>query len=377
MTSQTPAGWYPDPGQVPGGPRTERWWDGGRWTEQTRPATTPSPHPPQDAAPEADRAPAPVPSQPAVPPQPMQMPGAPGTPPAGNYPVFPNYPAYPGQLPPKPRSKARIAIAAAVAVVVLAGIGGGVYALTASDDGKSDQVDSQSRQPQPPGGGGGPESGDGGQGDSGGQGGQGGSPSPEAPDQSPQAPLDKGYATDIGNGIALPVPDGWTGADGVGSAGVQTGTYSCPDDSGKQCVKGGASSASAKALKLSATTAEAAAKEDIAKNAKASYGGKTYGGITGHDELLSKKVTVAGQKGYLVRWSVETEDKVDAWVESVVLPSPAASDSLVVIRLGVDKPKTAKEKAAGPDDSALDEIVKGIKKSDITGGASGGNGQGV
>ncbi|MER5945432.1 hypothetical protein ABT127_05170 [Streptomyces sp. NPDC001904] len=301
------------------------------------------------------------------------MPDAPAAPPAGHYPAFPNYPAYPGQLPPKPRNKARIAIAAAVAVVVLAGIGGGVYALTASDDGKSDRVDSQSRQPQPPGGGG-PESGDGGRGDSGGQD---GSPSPEAPEQSPQAPIDKGFATDIGNGIALPVPDGWTGADGVGSAGVQTGTYTCPDGSGKQCVKGGASSATAKALKLSATTAEAAAKEDIAKNAKASYGGKTYGGITGHDELLSKKVTVAGQKGYLVRWSVKTKAKVGAWVESVVLPSPTRSDSLVVIRLGVDKPKTAKEKSAGPDDSALDEIVKGIKKADISGGASGGSGQGV
>ncbi|MFE6887939.1 hypothetical protein [Streptomyces sp. NPDC057694] len=284
-------------------------------------------------------------------------------------------------MPPKPRSKARIAIAAAVAVVVLAGIGGGVYALTASDDGKGGQADSQSQAPVPGGnGGGGPEGGDGGRGDTGGQGGQGGqggSPSPEAPDQSPQAPLDKGYATDLGNGIALPVPDGWTGADGISSAGVQTGTYTCPDGSGKQCVKGGASSASAKSLKLSATTAEAAAKEDIAKNAKASYGGKTYGGITGHDELLSKKVTVAGQKGYLVRWSVDTKAKVDAWVESVVLPSPAGSGSLVVLRIGVDKPQTAKEKAAGPDDSAIDEIVKGIKKSDISGSVSGGSGQGV
>ncbi|WP_353945894.1 DUF2510 domain-containing protein [Streptomyces sp. HUAS MG91] len=366
MTSQTPAGWYPDPGQVPGGPRTERWWDGGRWTEQIRPATAPPSTPPQDAAPETDR--------PPVPAQPAQMPGAPGAPPMGSYPAFPNYAAYPGQLPPKPRSKARIAVAAVAAVVVLAGIGGGVYALTASGDGKSDRVDSRSQRPEPPGGGGGPESGDGGQG---GNGGQGGSPSPQAPDGSPQAPLDKGYATDIGNGIAMPVPDGWTGVDGVGSAGVQTGTYTCPDGSGKQCVKGGASSASAKDLKLSATTAEAAAKEDIAKNAKASYGGKTYGGITGHDELLSKKVTVAGQKGYLVRWSVKTDAKVDAWVESVVLPSPARSGSLVVIRIGVDKPLTAKEKASGPDDSAIDEIVKGIKKSDVTGGVSGGSGQGV
>lgn len=34
----TPAGWYPDTN-----PGTERWWDGERWTEQTRP-TPPSPN---------------------------------------------------------------------------------------------------------------------------------------------------------------------------------------------------------------------------------------------------------------------------------------------------------------------------------------------
>ncbi|MFJ4713351.1 DUF2510 domain-containing protein [Streptomyces sp. NPDC088785] len=373
MTSQTPAGWYPDPGQVPGGPRTERWWDGGRWTEQVRPATTPSPIPPQDAVPGADRPPAQPPAP--LPPQPASIPGAPEHPPMGAYPAFPNYPAYPGQLPPKPRSTARIAIAAVVAVVVLAGIGGGVYALNAGDSGKDDKAGSSSQRPEPPGGGG-PENGDGGRGGSGGTGGPDGSPSPQAPDGSPRAPLDKGFATDIGNGIALPVPEGWTGADGVGSAGVQTGTYSCPDGSGKRCVRGGASSASSKTLKLSATGAEAAAKEDIAKNAKESYGGKTYGGITGHEQVLSKKITVAGKKGYLVRWSVRTKAKVDAWVESVALPSPTASGSLVVIRIGVDKPRTAKEKAAGPDDSAMDEIVEGVKTADIS-GASGGSGQGV
>ncbi|MBO1330841.1 DUF2510 domain-containing protein [Streptomyces sp. VRA16 Mangrove soil] len=375
MTSQTPAGWYPDPGQVQGGPRTERWWDGGRWTEQTRPATTPPPHPPQDAVrdagpgPEAgaepgtDVVPAPVPAPAPVPVPLAQAPTAPG-----NFPAYPNYPAYPSQLPPKPRSKARIAIAAAIAVAVLAGIGGGVYALTSGGDDKSDTTDARSQQPGPPGFNGG---GSGGQ-----DGGQGAGPSPETPDQSPQAPLDQGYATDLGNGIALPVLDGWSGSDGMGAAGVQTGSYSCPDDSGKECVRGGASSASAKALKLDATTAEAAAKEDIAKNAKASYGGKTYGGITGHKVLASEKVTVAGKQGYQVRWKVETKSGYDAWVESVVAPSPVDADSLVVIRLGVDVPRTAKEKAAGPDDSAIDKIVKGIKESDVTGG-SGGSGQGV
>ncbi|NEB75819.1 DUF2510 domain-containing protein, partial [Streptomyces sp. SID14478] len=123
MTSQTPAGWYPDPGQASDGPRTERWWDGGRWTDQVRPAAALPPLPPQAAAP--------------GPGQLAQQPTAPGT-----IPAYPNYPGYPGQLPPKPRSRARTAIATGVAVVVLAGIAGGVYALTADDDGggKSDTV---------------------------------------------------------------------------------------------------------------------------------------------------------------------------------------------------------------------------------------------
>jgi hypothetical protein len=45
MTSQAPAGWYPDPSGVPG----HRWWDGGAWSEHTSPpaaqpvAATPAP----------------------------------------------------------------------------------------------------------------------------------------------------------------------------------------------------------------------------------------------------------------------------------------------------------------------------------------------
>ncbi|GAA2302365.1 DUF2510 domain-containing protein [Streptomyces kunmingensis] len=348
MTSQTPAGWYPDPGQVPDGPRTERWWDGSRWTDQTRPATTPPPLPPQTAAP-----------APAVP---AQQPPAPGM-----IPTYGNYPVYTGQLPPKPRNRARIAIAAAVAVVVLAGVVGGVYALT-SDDGGNNKAGSESQQPKDP------QRPDGPGGGSGGSGGD--DASPEAPG-SPRAPLDEGYATDIVNGVALPVLDGWTGSDGAGGAGVQTGTYKCPDDVEQSCVKGGASVSSAEDLKLDGTTAEAAAKEDILKNAQASYGGDVYGGIVQHDELLSEKVTVAGQQGYRVRWNVDTKSKIDAWVESVAFPSPGDSKSLVVVRIGVDIPRTSKEEAAGPDNTSIDKLVKGIKKASVTGGATGGNGQDV
>ncbi|MFI7336573.1 DUF2510 domain-containing protein [Streptomyces sp. NPDC050085] len=353
MTSQTPAGWYPDPGQVPGGPRTERWWDGARWTDQTRPATTPPPLPPQPA-PQVAPGPAAL----------AQQPTAPGT-----IPAYQNYPGFPGQLPPKPRSRARIAIAAAVTVAVLAGIAGGVYALT-SDDGKgSGKVAADSQRPTEPGGPGGNEGG----GPGGGNGQGDGSPSP---DGSPQPPLDEGFATDVANGVALPILDGWTGGDGAGVAGIQTGPYKCPDDVEQTCVRGGASTSSAKALKLDATTAEAAAKEDILKNAQQSYGGKTYGGLLNHDELLSEKVTVAGQQGYRVRWNVDTKSNIDAWVESVAFPSPSNPKTLVVVRIGIDIPRTSKEKAAGPDNTAIDKIVKGIKKAEITGG-SGGNGQDV
>ncbi|MET9493826.1 DUF2510 domain-containing protein [Streptomyces sp. NPDC006552] len=354
MTSQTPEGWYPDPGQVPDGPRTERWWDGARWTDQTRPAATPPPLPPQPAAPPVTaHAPYPV------------SPQAPQPPVPGAFPAYGNYPGYPGPLPPKPRNRGKIALAAGVAVVVLAGIGGGIYALTSDDGGGNSRAGSQSQRPEEPQRPDGP---------GGSTGGGGGGASPEAPG-SPQPPLDKGYATDILNGVALPVLDGWTGSDGAGGAGVQTGTYKCPDDVAQSCVKGGASVASAKSLKIGGQSPEAAAKEDIVANAKASYGGDVYGGIIQHDELLSQKVTVAGQQGYRIRWNVDTKSKVDAWVESVVFPSPSDAKTLLVVRIGVDIPRTKKEEAAGPDNTSIDKLVKGIKKSSVSGGGTGGSGQ--
>lgn len=47
----TPPAWYPDPD--PANPGGERWWDGTRWSEHSRPAPTPAPEyhlPPQPAA---------------------------------------------------------------------------------------------------------------------------------------------------------------------------------------------------------------------------------------------------------------------------------------------------------------------------------------
>ncbi len=164
------------------------------------------------------------------------------------------------------------------------------------------------------------------------------------------------------------MPDGWTGSSGAIGASVSTGTYACPGDSSSQCVRGGANSAPARAWELKATTAEAAAKEDISKNAEDSYGGESYGEITSHDELASKAVTVAGEKGYMVRWKVETANGDDGYVESLAFPSPADSDVLVVVRFGIDVSDEA------PELSVIDEITKGIKKA---AGGSSGSGQEV
>ncbi|MER5467171.1 DUF2510 domain-containing protein [Streptomyces sp. NPDC002685] len=334
MTQVTPPGWYPDPGQTSDAPATERWWDGKAWTDQTRPVG------------------------------PAAAWGPPAHPPA----VGP----YPALAPGGPRRGLRMGIAVAAAIAVLAGIGGGVYALT-KDNGGGGSAASQgpggSNGQGGPGGPGGGQDGSGGPsgapGDSGGSGGFGGQT--PAPGESGQPQTEDGYATDPYNGISIPVPDGWTGQSGTGSAVVSTkDTYPCPGDTSQKCQRGGAYSAPAKAQGIKSTTAEAAAKEDIAKNATESYG-KGYGSITSHKQLASKAVTVAGEKGYLVRWKVATSKGDDGYVESLVFPSPADSTSLVVVRFGVDISSKA------PEQSMIDTITKGIKVAAGTGG----NGQNV
>ncbi|MFE1291709.1 DUF2510 domain-containing protein [Streptomyces sp. NPDC058751] len=349
MTQATPPGWYPDPGQTDDAPATERWWDGKAWTDQVRPV-----------GPAAAWGPPAYPAHPA-------------------YSAYSAYPAgtapYPAYAPSGPRRGLRTGIAVAAAVAVLAGIGGGVYAL-AGDDGPGGTASSGSTGPDgrggPRGGPGGQESGpDGGPGGSDGRGDSGGSGGSDGQSPAPGEPgrpqTDPGYATDVYNGISIPVPDGWTGQSGAGTAAVSTeDTYKCPGDTSQNCQRGGAYSAPASAQKLKSTTAEAAAKEDISKNATESYG-KGYGSITSHTELASKAVTVAGEKGYLVRWKVVTSKGDDGYVQSLVFPSPAVPGSLVVVRFGLDISSKA------PEQSVIDKITKGIK---VAAGA-GGNGQNV
>ncbi|KUN03287.1 hypothetical protein AQI95_22475 [Streptomyces yokosukanensis] len=365
MTQVTPPGWYPDPGQTNDAPPTERWWDGKAWTDRTRPAGTAAPwgapaQPPTTGGPQ----------QPHL--------GAPTA-----YGAQPGYPAYPGYpAPPQTGSRRglRNGIAVTVAAAVLACIGVGVYAL-AKGDGGSDGDRAASRQGATGGQNGGPDGGFGGPGgsggsagpgDSGGSGGSGGFGGPggsggasPSPDQS-QAPKIQGGGTvpDPVSGISLPVPKGWTGQTiSVGAQVTSDDSYKCPGNSAQTCTSGGAYSAPAEALGTHGTTAEEVAKADIAANAKESYGGSTYGSISSHQVLGSGAVTVAGQKGYMVRWKAVTSKGADGYVESVAFPSPDDAKRIVVVRFGID---------VGQQTSVVDQILKGIKVS-----SGGGNGQDV
>ncbi|WP_103515893.1 DUF2510 domain-containing protein [Streptomyces sp. SM10] len=263
------------------------------------------------------------------------------------------------RIPPAAVRRRRIRIGAGIAagVVVLAAVGSGAYLLgNSADDRAGSSATAPSESPRLPGApGGGGQDGE----RNGGQGGGG-----QAPDQQmPQT--EDGYATDAASGISIPVPDGWTGQSGPIGAGVQTGEYTCPGDESEKCVRGGVSSAPAQALKIEATTAKAAAEADIKTNAEESYGEKVYGGITSHEQLRSEAVTVAGQKGYAVRWKVVTKNGDDGYVESLAFPSPNVKGMLVVVRSGFDI------NADAPKLAVLDQITKGIKKAEGAGSGSG------
>ncbi|MBY8882527.1 DUF2510 domain-containing protein [Actinacidiphila acidipaludis] len=336
MTTTTPPGWYPEPGHTGNGPAMERWWDGTAWTEYTR--TAPAPN--------------------------AAQPGAFGYP----------YPS--GEVLASPggtgggRKSGTVALAIIAALVVIGGVIAGILVL--GKDGKNDDAsptpgasapqDQGKGNPQAPGqtptapGGGqnGGLGGDGGQGDGGqGDGGQGGGG-------------DSTKAVDGYDGVSLPVLNGWKGASGQSGVGasVTTDEYPCPGDATQSCVRGGAFAEPAAALKLKSTTAEAAAKEDIAPNVANSYSSQTYGALTSHRVVASKAVTVAGQQGYLVRWMITTKSGTDGYVESLAFPSPGDSKKLVVVRFGFDIGHGA------PDVSAMDTITSGIK-ADSSGGSSG------
>ncbi|MBV2355345.1 DUF2510 domain-containing protein [Streptomyces sp. J2-1] len=359
MTQATPPGWYPDPGRTNDGPPTERWWDGAAWTERTRPIGAADPWappatPPQPAAPEWQGT-AQQPRQdgtphPAHPAHPAYPSGSAGGPP---YPYGYGYPGQPPQPGGGPRRGLRTGIAIAVTAAVLASIGVGVWAL-AGNGGGDHRPEARQSQGQ---------DGRGGQGRRGGDGGPDGQPDPGGS----AAPEVKGGGTlpDRLDGISLPVPKGWTGSPmSVGAQLTSDDTYACPGDTKNKCTPGGLSSAPALALGTKGSTPEAVAKADISANAEQSYGGSTYGGITSHEVAASRAVTVAGQKGYLVRWKAVTRKGADGWVQSVAFPSPTKPQLIVVLRFGID---------VGHPTSVIDDVLKGVKP--YTGGD--GTGQNV
>jgi hypothetical protein len=323
----TPPGWYPDPGHTGNGPALERWWDGNQWSEYTRGA---------DQAQTAAALGA----------------GPPGS--APGYAPFPGGDLISGAGAPGRRGKLAVGIAAAV--VVVAGVAGGVIALTGGGSSADAGATTPSRAPSPP------PFGNGGQ--DGGSAGPGGPRGglPGGPSSAPNATADPGYVLDTVDGIQLPIPDGWKGAnDQYGLASLTVGTYACPGDSTKSCVRGGVFSMPTEAAELKSTTAQAAAREDIAKNAEDSYGDDVYGGITSHQQLKAEKVTVADEQGYLVRWKVITKQGDDGYVQSLVFPAPGDSSRLVLIRSGFDVNGKA------PKLSVMDQITNGIKSGSPSG----------
>jgi len=211
------------------------------------------------------------------------------------------------------------------------------------------------------------QEGDGGTGGDSGGGSDG--PGGEGGEEAPPGSGDR--AMDAVNGIYLPVPEGWEGRSGTAGAGLTISPYPCPAAKELNCVRGGVNSQAAEDYK--ATTAEGIAKEDIAANAQDSYGKSpstgddAYGGIESHKEIASEAVTVAGEKGYLVRWKLDTAQGDGGIVQSVAFPSPLDADKFVVVRFGFD----ASDKA--PDVSVMAEITKGIKPlSGTDGGGTGG-----
>ncbi|MGW3041478.1 DUF2510 domain-containing protein [Kitasatospora sp. NPDC001159] len=327
MSEQIPAGWYPDPKDTTSDPRPQRWWDGRGWTADTRPAPSNAPQP------EAPAAAAPGPGtaeQPTVLEGEVLESG-----PTVRYPEPPPFGAAYGSFgePAKPPRKAwrkpsRLVVATAVAALLGLGAGSGITYL-AMDGHDKDRTQPSARQLPVPNDDGGPL---GGLPGLGGGKGSGGKSRPGA-----------GKAIDLVNKLTMPVPSGWqAGHTKGGFAEITVGSYTCGTG---ECSLGGVTTGR---IDGGGTDAQAAAKADIEKAAK-----ESYGDITGHQELKSEAVKVNGQDGYLVRWKVDATKGNNGYVETVVFPSTDGK-ALVSVHFGFDIADKA------PDVAVMDTIVKGI-----------------
>jgi hypothetical protein len=322
VSTTTPAGWYPDPKPSDPANPGKRWWNGTDWTVSTKTdevltATT--------TAPFADAA----------------------------FPV----------AGPKPRKRRPVLVTGAVAAVL--GLAVGSLATYLIMDGRNSSSPAASARSFGHGGGTGQSpfgegggtgsggstggSGSGGSGSTGGGSGSGGSGSGGSA---------SGVAVDVVDGISLPDPGtGWTGGTTQdGHAALSYGSYTCAGSSGGTCTLAGASTSTLTAS-VSAG-AQAAATADMAKAVSDSYGT-----ITGHTQLESKAVTVAGRSGYLIRWQVDAKVGNNGTVEDVVFPN-SANTQLIAVHIGFDIA------AKSPALSVMDSIISGIQ--DYTGGTTGG-----
>ncbi|MCT2588688.1 DUF2510 domain-containing protein [Streptomyces sp. N2-109] len=255
----------------------------------------------------------------------------------------PGYPQMPMATPPgvppgqRPKGPLIAGICASVAVVVALIIGS---VLVLADDSGDDSKDDKAKdKPSPTG----PDK-------------PGESGEPDDPDDVPEEPAPSGEPGSIAEGVKLPLLGGWQRTEGTGGAAVTIGPYKCPGDKEQGCVRGGAAVMNASAGE---EDAETLAKADIEPNAQQSYGAEVYGGIESHKELLSEKVSVAGEDGYRVRWQLENKLGPDAYIESVVFPHPDGSGRMLVIRSGFDIHDEA------PPLSAMDKLVKGVTEGTV------------
>ncbi|MGA5699388.1 DUF2510 domain-containing protein [Peterkaempfera bronchialis] len=367
MTATIPSGWYPDPSDSggDGAERRQRWWDGTEWTGNTRPA-------PPEAPPETVTE-----TETVAETAPLQGVDAPSAPLEGSVVGWPAMPTVPPSGGRRRRPARAVVAAVAVAALVGAGIGvGATYLAMRDDHGPSAAGPAPSdggRGDTAPqfgegggsggfGSGGGDGFGDGGSGGSGGSGNGGlggrgfGGSGGLGGGSGGRGGAEARTAVDTVNGIALPIPSGWTGGTtGDGYAALSIGSYSCPE-SPYGCTLAGVATSTLRG----ATDPAAAAKGDISAAVK-----ESYGTVTSHQELKSAPVTVAGRSGYLVRWKVDAKTGNDGYVETVVFPS-AGGTSLIAVHLGFD----AVDKAPSVD--LMDTIVAGI--ADHSGSGTGGSG---
>ena len=417
MSNSTPPGWYPDPEPAPGGAARERYWDGGGWTAQYRPADTPSAPaaqladaptqawqgaapagpPPAFGAQVSDASPAyghpavPAPQQPPAPlsygfPQPPPAPapasygsqppapasygsqpppaplsyGFPPQAPAGYPPPVPQggpgYPPpgpYAGPYQPQPAAGQR---RTGLIVGILAGallLVGGTVAVVLA--GHKDSGSSASpAQPAP-------SLSTGTQQPAVPQPSAPGSADPGAPTTDPSAPQKApvgpdGSLLDTVHGWSLPLPAGWANREHASEHSVimTTGPYTCTMPGG--CVRG---TFAVSTGSVSAPDARTAAEQGMTELAP-----QLFGTLTAHQALTSGPVTVAGASGYAVRWHVTPTTGSPGYLLVVTVPA-ASGGGYVMLSGSVDDDPRA------PKPAVLDQIISGVRAGAGTAAAAG------